>query len=103
MKIRRGDRRHQTFSTGFDRRALCSSRSGHAEPMSVVFTDAARRGRAVAVPEVGGVADRTQLARLGVTAKRLDAQLAAGRWRRIGRAIVLHNGPVTPRQYEWVA
>ena len=39
----------------------------------------------------------------GVTENALRAQLAAERWRRFGRAIVLHNGPLTTRQQRRVA
>jgi hypothetical protein len=48
------------------------------------------------------VASRADLATLGITADRIDPQLAADRWRRIGSAIVLHNGPLTRQQHEQV-
>jgi hypothetical protein len=70
--------------------------------MPVVLTAAARRGHEVDLPEYGGVADRAQLARLGISAKRLDAQLAAGRWRLVGTAVLLHNGPMSRHQYEQI-
>jgi hypothetical protein len=43
----------------------------------------------------------TALRRSGVSPDRIRAQLAAGRWRRWGYAIALHNGPLT-REQQWV-
>jgi hypothetical protein len=39
----------------------------------------------------------------GVTRTQLETQLEAGRWRRAGLAIVLHNGPLSPDQRRRVA
>jgi hypothetical protein len=39
----------------------------------------------------------------GVSRTQLETQLAARRWRRDGRAIVLHNGPLSPDQRRSVA
>jgi hypothetical protein len=50
-----------------------------------------------------GVADRRDLSRAGVGAELISAQLSADRWRRVGTAIVLHNGPLAPEQRERVA
>lgn len=44
---------------------------------------------------VGTVASCRQLARAGISAEQRRAQLEAGRWRRAGKATVLHNGPLT--------
>ncbi len=43
---------------------------------------------------------RRELHRLGCSPATVDAQLAAGRWRRVGRAVVLHNGELT-REQRW--
>lgn len=40
---------------------------------------------------------------LGVTPDGVRAQIAGGRWRRHGKAVVLHNGPLTARQLDRVA
>jgi hypothetical protein len=45
----------------------------------------------------------TQLRRAGWTPAAIRAQLDAGRWRRWGHAIALHNGPLTPEQRWHVA
>jgi hypothetical protein len=39
----------------------------------------------------------------GVSRQQLTSELAAGRWRRAGLAIVLHNGPLSPAQHRQVA
>jgi hypothetical protein len=58
--------------------------------------------RTFAVPGNGTVQTRAQLRGQGVTDSQLRARLAAGRWQRCGRAIILHNGPLT-RQQRWAA
>ena len=49
------------------------------------------------------VATWTQLRRAGHSPGRIKAQLAAGRWRRWGYAIVLHSGPLSREQRWFVA
>lgn len=44
----------------------------------------------------------TELRGRGCSPDRIRAELAAGRWRRWGYAIVLHNGPLTREQRWWV-
>lgn len=70
------------------------------------------RARALdSVPGLRALADdqdavvaRAQLRGLGVTPGHVAAQVRAGRWRRYGRrVVVLHAGPLTPRQRCWVA
>jgi hypothetical protein len=67
------------------------------------FTDAARRSRDPELADLCGVATRQELAARGIGHARIAAQLSALRWRRIGTAIVLHNGPLTPDQARRVA
>lgn len=45
---------------------------------------------------------RAELLRMGCSRRSIDAGLAAGRWQRVGRAIVLHNGAPT-RHERWRA
>jgi hypothetical protein len=56
--------------------------------------------RCFAVPGDGTVLSRAALRQRHITPSQLRSRLDAGRWRRRGRAIVLHNGPLTRRQ-EW--
>lgn len=50
------------------------------------------------------VVGRPQLHRLGVTRDQVRSQVRARRWRIVGRrVVVLHRGPLSPRQREWVA
>lgn len=71
--------------------------------MSVAYTAAAYRGRRVRVEFADGVASRRQLAESGVGPDMVGAQLAAGRWRLVGQAVVLHDGPLTEVQRREVA
>jgi len=48
------------------------------------------------------VLGRAELAELGCTESQLRARLAAGRWRTLGSAVVLHNGPLARRE-RWQA
>ena len=49
-----------------------------------------------------GVATRSQLAKAGCTVAYVDAQLDAGRWRRLNDHVVaLHNGPLLRRAQMW--
>lgn len=51
-----------------------------------------------------GVVSRAQLRRLGISRDAERAQLAGGRWASAAPlAVVLHNGPLTQRQRQWVA
>jgi len=51
-----------------------------------------------------GVVSRHQLHERGYDKDAIRANVAAQRWQAIGRkVVVLHNGPLTPRQREWVA
>src|SRR4051812_28703578 len=48
------------------------------------------------------IANREQLARVGVTASRLRAEIEGGRRRAINEKVIcLHNGPLTRRQQLW--
>ncbi|MDQ1701731.1 MAG: hypothetical protein QOF57_983 [Frankiaceae bacterium] len=49
------------------------------------------------------VATTAQLVAAGVSRGRIAAQLRARRWQRHGRVIVLHNGPLTETQRQWIA
>ena len=53
---------------------------------------------AVLIKGLEGVGTRTELRALGLSHHQIDAQLAARRWRLVGLAVVLHNGPVTRAQ-----
>ena len=51
-----------------------------------------------------GVVTRAQLRDLGYDREAVRSQLAARRWQAFGpRVVVLHNGPLTPRQRRWRA
>jgi hypothetical protein len=49
-----------------------------------------------------GAYSRPELVRMGCTQRTIDAALAADRWQRIGRAIVVHNGEAS-REERWRA
>jgi hypothetical protein len=49
------------------------------------------------------VVSRAQLARAGYDADAVANRVQTRRWQALGRAIVLHDGPVSPRQRLWVA
>lgn len=51
-------------------------------------------------PHLDRVVTRRELTAAGVGRHRIDAQLAARRWRQAGRVIVPHNGPLT-RSEQW--
>ena len=70
---------------------------------SVHLTRAAGRWRRADLDGLDGVASRAELSRIGVGPDLVAAQLAADRWRRIGIAIVLHNGRLSREQLERVA
>lgn len=54
--------------------------------------------------EVGvDVYTRSELLRLGCTPSQLRARIAARRWQRAGRAVVLHGGALTPHERRRVA
>lgn len=67
------------------------------------LTTAARRAHGDDLSYFGGVASRAELARIGIDGARVAAQLAGGRWQRVGFAIVLHNGPLTRDQRNRIA
>lgn len=60
-----------------------------------MLTDAATRGLLERVPFDAAVTSVNALVRIGWTSAGIRAQVRAGRWQRIGRAIVLHNGDPT--------
>jgi hypothetical protein len=66
------------------------------------LTRAAQRRLRLDLAHLDGVADHAELRSVGVSGGVLAAQVAADRWRRIGTAIVLHNGPLTSPQRERV-
>lgn len=66
-------------------------------------TAAALRAADPGLSRFRGVASGEQLRRMGFTRHALTAQLDAGRWQRIGRAIVLHNGALSRHQLLTVA
>lgn len=68
-----------------------------------MLTRAARRSRRPRPDYPYGVASRSELTRDGVTAHRIDAQVAAGRWQRVGPAVVLHNSALSAAQYRRLA
>jgi very-short-patch-repair endonuclease len=54
--------------------------------------------------EQSGVLSRSQLRMLGWTHAHLERSVRAGRWTIYGdQAVVLHRGPLTPRQQRWIA
>lgn len=71
--------------------------------MPTSYTTSAQRLRDLDLDHLDGVGRRDELARFGATEPVVRAQLAADRWRAVGTAIVLHNGPLTRSQRERVA
>lgn len=66
--------------------------------------DARLTGLAQLAEEQDRVASRKQLRVLGFDAHFVHRQVSAGRWRQIGpNVVVLHTGPLSARQREWVA
>jgi len=53
--------------------------------------------------EFDTVATRRRLYREGWTPDAVTAQLDAGRWQRVGRAVVRHNGPITDAEIRRIA
>src|SRR5262249_6009505 len=76
---------------------------GESQPMPIKLTTAARRARDLTISDFEGVATVRELSSAGVSAGQIDAQLAAARWARHGKAIVLHNGPTDRREHEAIA
>jgi hypothetical protein len=71
------------------------ARRGHlAEHSGGVFTAAAQRS----CTGLGPVVTPADLAREGWSDDEVRAQIAARRWQRHGRAVVLHGGPPTPAE-----
>lgn len=68
--------------------------------MRTIAAVCAERARA---EEFAGVAHRDQLRALGFNAHHIDAHVAAGRWSRIGPAVILHTGPLPLSQQRRVA
>jgi hypothetical protein len=66
-------------------------------------TAAATRWDDRGLVHLDGIASRAQLAVLGIDADDVASQVAARRWRTIGAAVLLHNGPPTRAQYRHVA
>ena len=65
-----------------------------------MLTNSARRSELLIAEESSRVFSRARLTRAGVTQSMLRAQLAAGRWRLHGRAVVAHNGTLS-RSEAW--
>jgi hypothetical protein len=63
-----------------------------------MLTRSAAAAQAADLPDFGGVASRAELRLVDVGPHGVDAQVAAARWRVVGRAVLLHNGPVTVAQ-----
>jgi hypothetical protein len=101
IEVKRCGRR-QWLSTDVCSRHITAAESRTLYGVAARLTSSAQRHQSV-VRELAGVATRDQLAVVGVSEKRIAAQLAASRWRRIGTAIVLHNGSLTTAQREEVA
>jgi hypothetical protein len=67
-----------------------------------MLTASATVGHRPDLGQFGGVADRRQLNDLAIGPAKVAAQIAAGRWRLCGGAIVLHNAQLTSEQ-RWTA
>jgi hypothetical protein len=85
--------------------AIHKRASGAARPVQnfeteVVLTQAARRARDIG--RLRRVWSAGELGAAGVSVATVRANLAADRWQRCGRAIVLHSGPLT-RHERWRA
>ena len=63
-----------------------------------MLTNSAAATRAVRAADLDDVVSRADLLQLGCTRWQIEARIAAGRWQRVGRAIVLHNAPLDVRQ-----
>lgn len=63
-----------------------------------------RREAERAASEQGGILSRRQAYALGLTRAHVRADLAARRWRKVGRqTVAVHNGPLGERAREWIA
>jgi hypothetical protein len=59
---------------------------------------------AVLAQQQDNVVSRSQLLQLGISARQIDAQLEARRWKCVGPLVtVLDNGTLSPGQLRWVA
>lgn len=81
-------------SLSTDRSVLCSTRGDARQPYPVP---------SLALGDPRLITTWTALRVRGVSPDRIRAQLEAGRWRRWGHAIALHNGPLTREQQWFVA
>ena len=63
-----------------------------------MLTISASSAQALDSNDADDVMSRRELIYRGCTRSEISARVAAGRWQRIGRAVVLHNGPLTLRQ-----
>jgi hypothetical protein len=63
-----------------------------------MLTLSAASAQVLNAEDLDGVLSRSELLQMGCTSSEILARLAAGRWQRIGRAIVAHNGPLSRRQ-----
>jgi hypothetical protein len=68
--------------------------------MRPTATTSVREWRATDLDHLAGVASRDELASVGVSKSTVTAHVRAGRWQRLGRAIVLHNGTVSRSERE---
>jgi hypothetical protein len=64
------------------------------------MTTAPARFARTVLAELDDTVTAAELRALGCTDSRRRANLAAGRWRQVGRAVVLHSGPLT-RAEQW--
>ena len=69
----------------------------------VALTGPARRWQALDLDDSPAVMSRRELAARGVDAPVVRTHLRARRWQLLGRAVVLHNGPVSRAQREQAA
>lgn len=76
-----------------------------SDQASVTEQRAARRARVVELAAAqAGVVSRRQLYAAGVTRSEVRANVAAGRWARIGRqCLCVHTGPLTQHARHWAA
>jgi hypothetical protein len=68
-----------------------------------MLTAAAARWDDLRLDDFDGVASRRELGAVGIGADHIASQLHSRRWQRCGKAIVLHNGPLTAAQHRRAA
>lgn len=82
---------------------VTTQRFGDPSPRSNWLPSDSRPELLALADDQAGVLSRNQLRDLGVDRDAIRGHVRARRWRLVGRAVVLHRGPLTAEQHRWVA